>query len=74
MTPPTGPQSPTLSPAEISAMETILRANAMVRGALGKVLRTPLAAASRDLWTELDSARALEENAIRRFLEAGRPT
>lgn len=68
----TPPAPAALSPAEASAMETILRANAMVRSALGKVLRTPLNPAARALWTEFDSARALEANAITRFLEASR--
>lgn len=74
MSAPATAQPAALTPAEQAALQGLLRANGIVRGEIGKLLRTPLSPASRALWTALDEARALEANVFQRLLEASKDT
>lgn len=60
------------TPAEAAALQTMLRANGIMRAELGKLLASPLPTSAREFWTEIDTARAIEANALQRLLEAGR--
>lgn len=61
------------TPAEASALQTMLRANGMVRAELGRLLATTfLSSEAREFWTEMDTARAIEAHALERGLEASR--
>lgn len=66
------PPATLTSPAQVAALQTLVRANGLMRAELGKLLKTPLSEAERAFWTEYDAARALEAHALQRLLEAGR--